>query len=106
MLRRPRRRGRPRQDSRDQLAVDLAAALRSVFAIGKQQARDLALALLEGAPVHSEQQRDGFMVISFRLPMTIKGRSDAVQRKRQKPRPLVVRAIVAAVLPRGHIFTG
>ena len=106
-LSKPRRRGRPRQDRRDQLAVDLAAVLRVLFQnLGPQQARDLALALLEGEPSHAQQRPDGLALISFRLPVTVKGRSDALKRKGQKPRDIVVRAVVAAVLPPGHIFTG
>jgi hypothetical protein len=102
----PRRRGRPRQDQRDQLAVDVAAALRIVFRLGPQQARDLALALLEGTDLILSQRGD-FVMISFRLPATVKGRSDALQRKKScKPRDPVVRAIVGALLQGKHIFTG
>jgi len=86
-MRPPRRRGRPRQDRRDQLAVDLAVALR------------------EGEPSYA-QRPDGVGVLSFRLPSTVKGRSDALQRKGQKPREIVVRAVVAPVLPLRHIITG
>jgi hypothetical protein len=102
----PRRRGRPRQDRRDQLVVDLAAVLRFLFPnLGPQQARDLALALREGEPSFS-QRPDGVAVISFRLPNAVKARSDALQRKGQKPRDILVRAVISAVLPPGHIFTG
>jgi hypothetical protein len=102
----PRHRGRPRQDRRDQLTVDLAAVLRALFQnLGPQQARDLALALREGKPSHS-QRPDGVAVLSFRLPNTVKGRSDALQRKGKKPRDILVRAVISALLPPGHIFTG
>jgi hypothetical protein len=106
MTRKARRRGRPRQDRRDQLAVDLAAVLRVIFQnLGPQQGRDLALVLREGhEPIHST--RDGWLMLSLRLPNTIKGRSDALKRKGQKPRGVVVRAVVSVVLPPGHIFTG
>ena len=105
-MRPPRRRGRPRQDRRDQLAVDLAAVLRILFQnLGPQQARDLGVALREGEPSYA-QRPDGVGVLSFRLPSTVKGRSDALQRKGQKPREIVVRAVVAPVLPLRHIITG
>jgi hypothetical protein len=100
----PRRHGRPRQDQRDQVVTDVAAALRTLFKLGPQQARDLALGLLEGDLKYSWRP-DGLLVISFRLSNTIKGRSDALQRKRQKPRENVVR-VIRAVLQSRHTFTG
>jgi hypothetical protein len=92
----PRRRGRPRRDRRDQLVVDVAQALRVLFPhLGPQQTRDLALAVLEGEPSYSWEP-DGFLHISLRLPTsTIKGRSDALQRRGPRPRAILVRALVA-----------
>jgi hypothetical protein len=102
---RRRRHGRPRQDSRDQLIVDLAAALAVIFDLGRQQARDLALALLEGTAMWSRRP-GGLLTLSFRLPTaTVKGRSDAIKRKRQPPRATVVAALIA-LLQHGHTFTG
>jgi hypothetical protein len=100
-----RRRGRPRQDQRDQLTVDVAAALRIVFQLGPQQARDFARALLEGADLILSRRGD-FMMISFRLSSPVKGRSDGLKRRGPKPRDMVVRAIISALLHGKHIFAG
>jgi hypothetical protein len=101
-VKRKRIRGRPRQDRRDQLAVDAAVALQAVFGLGPQQARDLALAFLEGRPTFS--WRPEGLAVSFRLPVTVKGRSDALKRKAlMKPRSLIVAAFVA-VAAAPHIY--
>ena len=85
-----RRRGRPRQDERDQLTVDLAAALRIIFKLGPQQSRDLALALLEGMEITLSRRGD-LRMVSFRLPATVKGRSDALKRRGPRSRDIAVR---------------
>ena len=90
-----RRRGRPRQDERDQLTVDLAAALR--IKLGPQQSRDLALALLEGMEITLSRRGD-LRMVSFRLPATVKGRSDALKRRGPRSRDIAVRAIVRVLL--------
>jgi hypothetical protein len=100
-----RKPGRPPKD--DQLIVDVAEALRLVHGLGRQRARDLAIAYLEGAQADPKQiprgkHAPGSVVVAFRLPCaaTFKGRSGTVQRKRKPPRPGVVLAL--AMLLRGR----
>src|SRR5215471_18687624 len=94
-----RRRGRPRKDARDQLVVDLMAALMENTSLGPQQARDLALALLEGKiatatklPRGARKAAPHSVLLGHVLPMSFEGRSEAIRDKQLKPRPAVVAA--------------
>jgi hypothetical protein len=93
MPKRPRLKpGRPRQDARDQLAIDLAAALQLAFSTGAQAARDLAIALLEGRAVPAEsrprgRRPDDWLLTGYELTTaTFKGRSGyLLQKSKQMP---------------------
>ena len=89
-----RRRGRPPRENA-QFVVDLAAALAEVFALGPQQARDVALAWLEGeVTTASRLPRHAIgkpgLLLGHRLPETLEARSRTIRRSRLKPRPAVV----------------
>jgi hypothetical protein len=100
-----RERGRPRQDARDQLAIDLAAALRMAWMLGAQASRDLAIALLEGHPVPARRRPrgrrpDDWPVTAYETTAaTFKGRSGYLLRKSKQmlPRTVVVGALIAAL---------
>ena len=77
---RRRERGRPRQDSRDQLAIDVAAAFELVFELRPRQARLLALALVEGYEVDAGPRK---------IPRGRKSRPDFDHVTYQKCRPVV-----------------
>jgi hypothetical protein len=86
-------RGRPKQDERDQLAIDVACAFETAYGISPQRALDLALGALEGAMTESMGQ------ISFCLNVTVRGRSETVRQKRKHSRaPLRPRSAVAAAI--------
>jgi hypothetical protein len=108
--------GRPRQDARDQLAIDMAAALQMAWSLGAQAARDLAIALLEGHAVPTERRPrgrrpDDWKLTGFELrTATFKGRSGYLLRKSKQmlPRTAVVGALIAALqgdesVLQGHI---
>jgi hypothetical protein len=87
------KRGRPKQDERDQLAIDVACAFETAYCLRPQRALDLALGALEGAMTGSMGQ------LSFCLNVTVRGRSETVRQKRKHPRtPLRPRSAVAAVI--------
>jgi hypothetical protein len=88
-----RKRGRPRKDMIDQLVVDLAAAVMENTALGSQEARDLALAWLEGKektatklPRGARKAAPHSVLLGYSLPATFEGRADAIRRKHLKPR--------------------
>jgi hypothetical protein len=97
--------GRPRQDARDQLAIDLAAALQLAFSTGAQASRDLALGLLEGHPVLARRRPRGRRPDDWKLTgfdlrtATFKGRSGYLlqKSKQMQPRTAVVGALIAAL---------
>lgn len=103
-----RKRGRPPQDERDQLAIDVAAALRSIYGLGPQVARDLAVALLEGEEGPTIELSDGRWRTQFEIVgATIKGRSGHLQRKssgklKRNIRPRQEIVAVLAVIIRGR----
>jgi hypothetical protein len=90
-------RGRPRQDERDQLVIDVACAFATAYGLGPQRARDLALGALEGVMTASTGK------LSFGLGRPIKGRSETVRGKLKRaraplrPRPAVASAIVLLI---------
>ena len=100
-------RGRP-PNKNDQVIIDMAAALMEISTLGPQQARDLALALLEGhltTPANlprGHRRMAASSVLSAReLPVmttSFKGRegniADKVKRGAIKPRPDVVAGFV------------
>jgi hypothetical protein len=98
-------RGRPPNES-DQIIIDMAAALMEVSTLGPQQARDLALALLEGHLTTPKNLPRGYrrmpkssILTTHELPVTsFKGRegnvADKVKRGTIKPRPDVVAGFV------------
>jgi hypothetical protein len=99
-----RRRGRPPNKS-DQIIIDMAAALMEVSTLGPQQARDLALALLEGHLTTPKSLPRGYrrmpkssILTARELPVTFKGRegnvADKVKRGTIKPGPDVVAGFV------------
>jgi hypothetical protein len=96
------KRGRAPKDTRDQIAIDAAEALHLAYGLGPQQARDLAVALLEGHEVDDPKRPRAlrpadWVLAGYRLPLaTFKGRSGHLQRKakRMRPRPEVVLMIM------------
>lgn len=94
-----RDRGRPREDAADQLVVDMAAALKATFSLGRQRARDLALALLEGQEATATRRPRGARnapyseLVGYELPKSFEGRTETVRGKNLKPRPDVVSAL-------------
>jgi hypothetical protein len=102
-----RERGRPRQDARDQLAIDLAAALQMAWSLGAQAARDLVIVALDATEEPpDERARKGrpadWKLRSFWNPSAaFKSRSDYLAAKAKKglpPRPAIVRALTVALL--------
>jgi hypothetical protein len=86
-------RGRPKQDERDQVAIDVACAFETAYGLSPQRAMDLALGALEGAMTESIGQ------VSFRLNVTVRGRSETVRQKGKRPRvPLRPRPAVASAI--------
>jgi hypothetical protein len=80
-------RGRPPNES-DQIIIDMAAALMEVSTLGPQQARDLALALLEGHLTTPKNLPRGYrrmpkssILTARELPVTFKGREGNVADK-------------------------
>jgi hypothetical protein len=101
-VRRARRdRGRPREDAADQLVVDMAAALKATFSLGRQQARDQALAWLEGQQASPTKLPRGARrraaphsdLVGYELPKSFEGRTETILGKNLKPRPDVVSAL-------------
>jgi hypothetical protein len=103
-----RRRGRPSKD--DQIVVDVAAALTEAYSLGPQQARDLALAVLEGKMVTPSKLPRGAgrralphsVVMAYELPFaTFKGRQVTILQKirsgKLRPRRDVVVALVSVL---------
>jgi hypothetical protein len=89
------KRGRPRKN--DQVVIDLAAAIMENFTVGPQQARDVALAWLEGEQAPPTRLPRGAKgkpgdLVGHRLPSTFEARSRTVREKRLRPRPVVVSA--------------
>jgi hypothetical protein len=104
----PPKRGRPRKDVDDQIVVDAALAAQLLYGLGPQQARDFALALLEGRrvapsnlPRGAWKAPAGSVLASYELIPKVRGREATVARKLNrgaiKPRPDVVLALVAAL---------
>jgi hypothetical protein len=94
-----RDRGRPREDAADQLVVDMAAALKATFSPGPQQARDQALAWLEGQEAPATRRPRGARkaapyseLVGYELPKSFEGRTETIRGKNLKPRPDVVSA--------------
>src|SRR5262249_48960771 len=85
-------RGRPSQDERDQLVIDVACAFATAYGLGPQRARDLALGG-EGEMMASIGK------LSFGLRRPIRARSETVRQKqkRMRPRPAVASAIVLLI---------
>jgi hypothetical protein len=104
-----RRHGRPRKDVADQIVIDAALAAQLLYGLGPQQARDFALALLEGRrvapsnlPRGAWKAPTGSVLASYELVPKVKGREAAVARKLNrdgtlKPRLDVVLALIAAL---------
>jgi len=97
LMRKVKRRKRGRPPKNDQLVVDLAAAFMEVSSLGPQQARDLAVAWLEGREVPATRRPRGTAgkvgdLVSYVLPVTLEARSETVRRRHLKPRPVVVSA--------------
>jgi hypothetical protein len=94
--------GRPPKDADDQIVRELALAFELVRGLGPQQARDMALACLEGIPDKPTKLPPGYRkaparsrLTAFVLPhATIKGREGAIAKNRRGGlvRPDVVRA--------------
>jgi hypothetical protein len=81
-----RKRGRPSKD--DQLVIELALALEVAWSMGAQQARDFALAVLEGTLARPMKVPRGCRkaparskITGFELPYTVKGREATIARK-------------------------
>ena len=98
--------GRPRQDERDQLAIDLAEAFRVAWQLGAQRARDLAIAVLEGTEVAPSKRPRGRRPADWKLTgfenlaAQFENRSDYLRWKAKgalPPRPVVVNALAAAL---------
>jgi hypothetical protein len=103
--RKRRRRGRPPKHADDQIIIDMAAALMEVSTLGPQQARDFALALLEGHLTTPENLPRGHrrmpvpsILAARELPTAFKSRegniADKIKRGVIKPRPDVVAGFV------------
>jgi hypothetical protein len=115
--------GRPRKDAVDQEVVNVAAFITEILETGPQQARDLAVAWLEGQEIAPTGEMEklfrgaprrareaaaaGAELVSFVLPPASQFRSEAprsrfehraeaIRRKGLKPKPEIVRAYVAA----------
>jgi hypothetical protein len=77
--------------------VDIAAALKA-FPLGPQQARDLALAWLEGQQASPTKLPRGARrkaaphsdLVGYELPKSFEGRTETIRGKNLKPRPDVV----------------
>jgi hypothetical protein len=110
MIRKPvkeppiKRRGRPPKDNQraNQLAIDLAEALRLAHGLGRQEARDLAIGYLEGDGIDPRsgaglqiprgRHQPGSLMVALRLPyVQMKTRSRSVLR--MEPRAGVVLAL-------------
>jgi hypothetical protein len=96
------KRGRPPKDANDKIVRELALAFELIRGLGPQQARDMALACLEGIPDKPTKLPRGnrkaparSRLTAFVLPhATIKGREGAIAKNRRGGlvRPDVVRA--------------
>ena len=97
-----RQRGRPPRD--DELVIDAARALRIIFGLGPQRARDLAIALMEGheiGPSRRPRARrpDDWTLTGFNLRVSVERRSRHLKEKwdGEPARAEVVLALVMAI---------
>jgi hypothetical protein len=97
-----RQRGRPPRD--DELVIDAARALRIIFGLGPQRARDLAIALMEGheiGPSRRPRARrpNDWTLTGFNLGVSVERRSRHLKEKWDKEpvRAEVVLALVLAI---------
>jgi hypothetical protein len=110
------KRGRPASDTKNQLAVDVAAALHLINeGVSRQAAGDFALALMEAKQVDpSKKPRrrrpDDWVLTGYELPVSFRERSKYLRKRvasgKIKPRAEIVIALALALRGKNEVSIG